>query len=139
MPSIAASNWYNLRFIDPNNNNFLFKKSKIKYWKNVDIYIGGSEHTNGHLIYSRFLHKFLYDIKIINFKEPFKKFLNQGIILYNSYSIYKLKNKNIFISYEIIKNYNRNYLLKIYINRKYVINNNYLNIKLFKKKNLNQN
>ncbi|WGH27120.1 MAG: class I tRNA ligase family protein [Candidatus Shikimatogenerans bostrichidophilus] len=134
MPSFAASNWYNIRFIDPKNKKNIVDKKKIKYWNNVDLYIGGSEHTNGHLLYSRFCHKFLYDINIINFNEPFKKFINQGIILYKSFFIFKLKNKNKFISLEKIKNYKKNELLKIYISKKFIINKKNLNIKLFKKK-----
>ncbi|WOX79398.1 class I tRNA ligase family protein [Candidatus Shikimatogenerans bostrichidophilus] len=131
MPSVAASNWYYIRFIDPYNNNTIVNSNKIKYWKNVDLYIGGSEHTNGHLLYSRFCHKFLKDIKILNTKEPFKNFINQGIILYYSNIIYKIKDKNIFVSYDIIKKNKYINIQKIYVIKKYINNKKYLNINKF--------
>ncbi|WGH26622.1 MAG: class I tRNA ligase family protein [Candidatus Shikimatogenerans bostrichidophilus] len=134
MSSIAGSNWYFIRYIDNKNKKEIINKKKKKFWKNVDLYIGGAEHTNGHLLYSRFCQKFLKDIKILNIKEPFKKFINQGTILYNSISIFKIKKK--FISYEIIKNKNyKNKIKSIYIENIYIKNKNELNIDLFKKKN----
>ncbi|WOX79131.1 class I tRNA ligase family protein [Candidatus Shikimatogenerans bostrichidophilus] len=129
MPSVAASNWYYIRFIDPYNNNEIVNSKYIKYWKNVDLYIGGSEHTNGHLLYSRFCYKFLKDIKLLNSKEPFKYFINQGIILYYSNIIYKKKNKNIFVSYDKINN--KKYYQKVYVIKDYINNKKYLNINKF--------
>ncbi|WOX79262.1 class I tRNA ligase family protein [Candidatus Shikimatogenerans bostrichidophilus] len=126
MPSFAASNWYYIRYIDPYNNNFIVNSKKIKYWKNVDLYIGGSEHTNGHLLYARFCHKFLKDINLLNTKEPFKQYINQGIILYNSNIIYKKNNKKLFVSYDLIKNKNK--YQKIYVIKDYISNKKYLNI-----------
>ncbi|WGH24629.1 MAG: class I tRNA ligase family protein [Candidatus Shikimatogenerans bostrichidophilus] len=129
MPSYAGSNWYFLRYISPNYKKFLFN-NKINYWKNVDLYIGGKEHINGHLLYSRFITKFLYDLNIIKFKEPFKKFIPQGIILNETYIIYKYKNT--IYSFDIINDKFKKKLQKIYINKKDIILNKYLNI--FKKK-----
>lgn len=81
MPQWAGSSWYYLRYIDPKNNQELADKSKIDYWMNVDLYIGGAEHAVLHLLYARFWHKFLYDLGIVNTKEPFQKLVNQGMIL----------------------------------------------------------
>ncbi|MDH3004405.1 MAG: class I tRNA ligase family protein [Candidatus Shikimatogenerans sp. JK-2022] len=135
MPSYAGSNWYYLRYIDPNYKKFLINKKKILFWKNVDLYIGGIEHINGHLLYSRFCNKFLYDLKIINFKEPFKNFINQGTILNKTYIIYILN--NYLISYDLINNYKKYKLNKIYINKKYIFKKNIVNYKKFKKKFIN--
>ncbi len=81
MPQWAGSCWYYLRYIDPKNNNRLCDGSKEKYWMPVDLYIGGAEHAVLHLLYSRFWHKFLFDIGYVATKEPFKKLVNQGMIL----------------------------------------------------------
>ncbi|WGH24815.1 MAG: class I tRNA ligase family protein [Candidatus Shikimatogenerans bostrichidophilus] len=125
MPSSAGSNWYYLRYISPNYNKFIFNK-EINFWKNVDLYIGGREHINGHLLYSRFITKFLNDLNIIKFNEPFINFIPQGIILNKTYIIYKYKNK--IYSYDIIKYKNKKKLQKIYVNKKDIINKKYLNI-----------
>lgn len=81
MPSWAGSSWYYLRYIDPKNKKTLVDKKKDKYWSPVDLYVGGMEHATRHLIYARFWHKFLYDIKVVNYKEPFKRLVNQGLIM----------------------------------------------------------
>ena len=81
MPGSAASSWYFLRYIDPNNNDELANKELIKHWMPVDLYIGGSEHALGHLLYSRFWNNYLYDKGIVSTKEPFKKLVHQGLIL----------------------------------------------------------
>lgn len=81
MPGWAGSSWYFLRYMDPKNNKNLVSGTAVKYWKNVDMYIGGAEHATGHLLYSRFWHKFLYDIGIAVTEEPFAKMRNQGMIL----------------------------------------------------------
>ena len=81
MPGSAASSWYFLRYIDPNNNDELANKELIKHWMPVDLYIGGSEHAVGHLLYSRFWNNYLYDKGIVSTKEPFKKLVHQGLIL----------------------------------------------------------
>ena len=81
MPGSAASSWYFLRYIDPNNNDELANKELIKHWMPVDLYIGGSEHAVGHLLYSRFWNNYLYDKGLVSCKEPFKKLVHQGLIL----------------------------------------------------------
>ena len=80
MPGWAGSSWYFLRYMDPKNENELATAEKLTYWNQVDLYVGGAEHAVGHLLYSRFWTKFLYDLNIISFEEPFKKLLNQGMI-----------------------------------------------------------
>ncbi|MFB0998153.1 MAG: class I tRNA ligase family protein, partial [Flavobacteriales bacterium] len=81
MPGWAGSSWYFLRYMDANNPNEFVSKEKADYWGQVDLYIGGAEHATGHLLYSRFWTKFLYDRNYISFEEPFKKLINQGMIL----------------------------------------------------------
>ncbi len=81
MPGYAASSWYFLRYTDSKNNNAPFDFEKQKYWMPVDLYVGGAEHTVGHLLYARFWQKFLYDMKMVSHKEPFKKLVHQGMIL----------------------------------------------------------
>ncbi len=90
MPGWAGSSWYFLRYMDPHNNAEFVSKEKVDYWKNVDLYIGGSEHATGHLLYARFWTKFLYDLEYISFDEPFQKMINQGMILGRSSFVYKL-------------------------------------------------
>lgn len=80
MPGFAGSSWYFLRYMDPNNDNAFADKKALDYWKDVDLYIGGTEHAVGHLLYSRFWHKFLYDLGFVPTVEPFKKLVNQGMI-----------------------------------------------------------
>jgi len=81
MPGSAASSWYFLRYTDPHNKNLPFDFEKQKYWMPVDLYVGGPEHTVGHLLYARFWQKFLYDMKLVSHKEPFKKLVHQGMLL----------------------------------------------------------
>jgi leucyl-tRNA synthetase len=88
MPGWAGSSWYFLRYMDPNNLGECVSKEKAAYWNQVDLYIGGSEHATGHLLYSRFWNKFLFDLGYISFDEPFKKLINQGMILGNSAYVY---------------------------------------------------
>ena len=104
MPGWAGSSWYFLRYIDPKNSNHICSKKALDYWSNVDLYIGGSEHATGHLLYSRFWTKFLYDREIIPFDEPFKKLINQGMILGSSAIIYRLSGTNKYISKNLLKN-----------------------------------
>ncbi|PCJ28542.1 MAG: leucine--tRNA ligase [Flavobacteriales bacterium] len=89
MPGWAGSSWYFLRYMDPTNDNEFVAKDKVNYWQNVDLYIGGAEHATGHLLYSRFWTKFLYDLSYIPFIEPFKKMINQGMIQGNSAFLYR--------------------------------------------------
>ncbi|MGR8772473.1 leucine--tRNA ligase [Leuconostoc citreum] len=81
MPQWAGSSWYFLRYIDPHNDHQLADPEKLKYWMNVDLYVGGAEHAVLHLLYARFWHKFLYDLGVVPTKEPFQKLVNQGMIL----------------------------------------------------------
>jgi len=81
MPQWAGSSWYYLRYIDPKNNKALVDKKKEKYWSPVDFYIGGAEHATRHLIYARFWHKFLFDIGVVNYEEPFTRLQNVGLIM----------------------------------------------------------
>ncbi|MEN8252488.1 MAG: leucine--tRNA ligase [Patescibacteria group bacterium] len=81
MPQWAGSSWYYLRFIDPKNDNVLVDKEKEKYWSPVDFYVGGAEHATRHLIYARFWHKFLYDIGVVSYDEPFEKLQTVGLIM----------------------------------------------------------
>lgn len=88
MPGWAGSSWYFLRYMDPNNEQEFVSKEKVDYWKQVDLYIGGSEHATGHLLYARFWTKFLFDLGFIGFDEPFQKMINQGMILGRSSFVY---------------------------------------------------
>lgn len=90
MPGWAGSSWYFLRYMDPKNDGEFVAKEKADYWQNVDLYIGGSEHATGHLLYARFWTKFLHDLGYISFDEPFKKLINQGMILGRSSFVYRL-------------------------------------------------
>lgn len=98
MPGWAGSSWYWLRYMDVNATNEIAAKEAIAYWQNVDLYIGGSEHATGHLLYSRFWNKFLKDIGITPTEEPFKKLINQGMILGTSAYVYRLEGTNTFVS-----------------------------------------
>ena len=98
MPGWAGSSWYDLRYMDPDNNEKPVGEKAEHYWKNVDLYIGGSEHATGHLLYTRFWHKFLKDLGYIQQEEPFKKLINQGMILGTSAFAQRVDGKNIFVS-----------------------------------------
>ncbi len=100
MPGWAGSSWYFLRYMDPNNEGEFCAKEKSDYWGQVDLYIGGAEHAVGHLLYSRFWTKFLYDRGFIGFDEPFKKMINQGMILGRSSFVYRIKDTNTFVSFD---------------------------------------
>lgn len=104
MPGWAGSSWYYLRYADPKNNNRFADDTQVKYWENVDLYIGGSEHATGHLLYSRFWNKFLKDYGYINREEPFQKLINQGMILGQTAYIYRINGSQNFISYNLIRN-----------------------------------
>ncbi len=103
MPGFAGSSAYYLRYMDPRNNDALVSKEANEYWQDVDLYIGGTEHATGHLIYSRFWNKFLFDINEVCKDEPFKKLINQGMIQGRSNFVYRVKNTNKFISYGLRK------------------------------------
>lgn len=103
MPGWAGSSWYFLRYMDPKNEQEFVSKEKVAYWQNVDLYIGGSEHATGHLLYSRFWTKFLFDQGYIPFDEPFAKLINQGMILGKSALAFLDEQGNMH-SYDIISN-----------------------------------
>ncbi len=98
MPGFAGSSAYYLRYMDPHNDKALVSKEADEYWRNVDLYIGGTEHATGHLIYSRFWNKFLYDLGYVCEPEPFKKLINQGMIQGRSNFVYRIKDTNTFVS-----------------------------------------
>jgi len=103
MPGWAGSSWYLFRYMDAGNPDRFVSEKAQKYWENVDLYIGGSEHATGHLLYSRFWTKFLYDRGWLSVEEPFKKLINQGMILGTSAFVYRLEGENVFISKNQIK------------------------------------
>ncbi|MBQ8278116.1 MAG: leucine--tRNA ligase, partial [Bacteroidaceae bacterium] len=105
MPGFAGSSAYYLRYMDPHNGEALVGKDADAYWQNVDLYVGGSEHATGHLIYSRFWNKFLYDLGISCREEPFAKLLNQGMIQGRSNFVYRVKDTNTFVSHGLKGNY----------------------------------
>ena len=105
MPGFAGSSAYYLRYMDPRNNDALVSKEANNYWRNVDLYLGGSEHATGHLIYSRFWNKFLFDMGVVCEQEPFKKLINQGMIQGRSNFVYRIKDTNTFVSYNLKKDY----------------------------------
>ena len=98
MPGFAGSSAYYLRYMDPRNDKALVSPEADAYWRNVDLYIGGTEHATGHLIYSRFWNKFLYDLGVVVEEEPFKKLINQGMIQGRSNFVYRIKDTNTFVS-----------------------------------------
>lgn len=105
MPGFAGSSAYYLRYMDPHNDNALVSAEADAYWRNVDLYIGGTEHATGHLIYSRFWNKFLYDLGTVVEDEPFRKLINQGMIQGRSNFVYRIKDTNTFVSYNLRKDY----------------------------------
>ena len=98
MPGFAGSSAYYLRYMDPHNDNALVSREADEYWRNVDLYIGGTEHATGHLIYSRFWNKFLFDLGYVCEDEPFKKLINQGMIQGRSNFVYRVVGTNTFVS-----------------------------------------
>ena len=94
MPGFAGSSAYYLRYMDPNNTNDLVSSDVVNYWKNVDLYLGGSEHATGHLIYSRFWNKFLFDLGTAKTEEPFERLVNQGMIQGRSNFVYRVKDSD---------------------------------------------
>ncbi|MGL4806539.1 MAG: leucine--tRNA ligase, partial [Bacteroidales bacterium] len=105
MPGFAGSSAYFLRYMDPHNDEALVSKTANEYWRNVDLYIGGTEHATGHLIYSRFWNKFLFDLGVICEDEPFKKLVNQGMIQGRSNFVYRIKDTNTFVSLNLKDQY----------------------------------
>ena len=129
MPGWAGSSWYFYRYMDPMNDKEFISKESQKYWKDIDIYFGGSEHATGHLLYSRFYQKFLYDLKYLNQDEYSKKLINQGMILGNSAFIFRKSGTNQYISSNLISNTKVD---KVRIDIKYVKDNNEVDYNLLK-------
>jgi leucyl-tRNA synthetase len=128
MPGFAGSSAYYLRYMDPHNSEALVGREADEYWRSVDLYIGGTEHATGHLIYSRFWNKFLYDIGYIAEVEPFKKLINQGMIQGRSNFVYRIKNTNRFVSSGLKDKYETTEI-HVDIN---LVRNDRLNIEAFK-------
>ena len=105
MPGFAGSSAYYLRYMDPHNDEALVGREADEYWRDVDLYIGGTEHATGHLIYSRFWNKFLFDLGYVCEKEPFRKLINQGMIQGRSNFVYRIINTNTFVSYGLKDQY----------------------------------
>ena len=105
MPGFAGSSAYYLRYMDPHNDKALVSREADEYWRDVDLYIGGTEHATGHLIYSRFWNKFLFDLGYVCEKEPFRKLINQGMIQGRSNFVYRIINTNTFVSYGLKDQY----------------------------------
>jgi len=128
MPGFAGSSAYYLRYMDPKNEDALVSKEANEYWQDVDLYIGGTEHATGHLIYSRFWNKFLYDIGWVCKDEPFKKLINQGMIQGRSNFVYRVKGSNKFVSYHLRKDYD---VTPIHVDVT-IVDNDILDIEAFK-------
>ncbi len=105
MPGFAGSSAYYLRYMDPHNEEAMVSEKVNRYWRNVDLYIGGTEHATGHLIYSRFWNKFLFDIGVSCEEEPFRKLINQGMIQGRSNFVYRIKGTNRFVSLNLRDRY----------------------------------
>ncbi len=105
MPGFAGSSAYYLRYMDPHNDDALVSREANDYWRQVDLYVGGSEHATGHLIYSRFWNKFLFDYGVVCCNEPFRKLVNQGMIQGSSRFVYRVVGTNTFVSAGLRKDY----------------------------------
>jgi len=132
MPGWAGSSWYWYRYMDAHNDSEFASKKAVEYWKDVDLYIGGSEHATGHLLYSRFWNKFMKDMNLVVEEEPFKKLINQGMIQGRSNFVYRLvdeegRGTNTFVSHGLIKEYKTS-PLHVDVN---IVDNEVLNIQKF--------
>lgn len=128
MPGFAGSSAYYLRYMDPKNDNALVSKEANEYWQDVDLYIGGTEHATGHLIYSRFWNKFLYDLGVVVKDEPFKKLINQGMIQGRSNFVYRIQGTNTFVSLNLKDKYE---VTPIHVDVN-IVHNDILDIEKFK-------
>ena len=136
MPGFAGSSAYYLRYMDPHNDEALVGKQANDYWRQVDLYLGGSEHATGHLIYSRFWNKFLYDLGYVCEDEPFKKLINQGMIQGRSNFVYRYIGEgatgNLYVSYNLIENPEyKDKVQPIHVNVN-IVNNDVLDINAFR-------
>ena len=128
MPGFAGSSAYYLRYMDPHNNKALVSRQADEYWRNVDLYVGGTEHATGHLIYSRFWNKFLHDLNISAVEEPFQKLVNQGMIQGRSNFVYRIKDTNTFVSLGLKDQYDTT-PLHVDVN---IVQNDILDLEAFK-------
>ncbi len=128
MPGFAGSSAYYLRYMDPTNDKALVSKEANQYWKSVDLYVGGTEHATGHLIYSRFWNKFLFDLGYVCEDEPFRKLINQGMIQGRSNFVYRIKDTNTFVSLGLKKDYD---VTPIHVDVN-IVNNDILDLEAFK-------
>lgn len=128
MPGFAGSSAYYLRYMDPRNRKALVSKEANEYWQDVDLYIGGTEHATGHLLYARFWNKFLYDLGYVCKDEPFKKLVNQGMIQGRSNFVYRIKGTNTFVSYNLKDKYDT---MEIHVDVN-MVRNDILDIQAFK-------
>ena len=128
MPGFAGSSAYYLRYMDPRNHTALVDPKVDAYWKNVDLYVGGTEHATGHLIYSRFWNKFLHDLGISVVEEPFQKLVNQGMIQGRSNFVYRIKDTNTFVSLNLKDQYDTT-PLHVDVN---IVSNDVLDVEAFK-------
>ena len=128
MPGFAGSSAYYLRYMDPKNEEALVSEKADHYWKNVDLYVGGTEHATGHLIYSRFWNKFLKDLGVSEMEEPFQKLVNQGMIQGRSNFVYRIKNTNTFVSLGLKDQYD---VTPIHVDVN-IVSNDVLDIEAFK-------
>lgn len=128
MPGWAGSSWYFYRYMDPTNDQAFASSEALNYWQDVDLYIGGSEHATGHLLYSRFWNKFLFDLGLVPKDEPFKKLINQGMIQGRSNFVYRINGTNQYVSYNLRKNYDVT-ALHVDVN---IVENDILDIEAFK-------
>jgi leucyl-tRNA synthetase len=129
MPGWAGSSWYFLRYMDAINDQEFVSKEAVQYWNEVDLYIGGTEHATGHLLYSRFWNMFLYDRGFIFHEEPFRRLVNQGMIQGRTNLVYKVKDQNTFVSDGLHQNYDV-IELRVDVN---IVDNDILDIEAFKK------
>ncbi len=128
MPGFAGSSAYYLRYMDSQNNNSFISKEANNYWQDVDLYVGGTEHATGHLVYSRFCNKFLFDIGVVCKEEPFKKLINQGMIQGRSNFVYRIHDTNTFVTYNL-RNQHKVTPIHVDVN---IVNNDVLDIEAFK-------
>jgi leucyl-tRNA synthetase len=129
MPGWAGSSWYFLRYMDPKNANAFAAREKIDYWNQVDLYMGGAEHATGHLLYARFWTKILFDLGHIGLDEPFKKMINQGMILGRSNHVYRIMGTNKFVTSELKDQYETQ---QLYVDI-HIVDNDILDTEAFKK------
>lgn len=129
MPGYAGSSWYFLRYMDPQNTEAFVSKEAENYWQDVDLYIGGTEHAVGHLLYSRFWHKVLFDLGFVSKNEPFKQLVNQGMILGRSNFVYRKTGTNLYTSHDLITDFNLYTAIHVDVN---IVSNDVLELEKFK-------